>query len=61
MTQPADFTKVDQVAIVGIVLIHQCLELVVVETAGKYGVDDLHYDRHDVNEIGRLGVRILGG
>ena len=56
-TQPADFTKVEQVAVVGIDLVHQCLELAVVEAAGKYGVDDLHHDRHDVNKIGRLGTQ----
>ena len=56
-TQPADFTKVEQVAVVGIDLVHQCLELAVVEAAGKYGVDDLHHDRHDVDKIGRLGAQ----
>ena len=29
----------------------------VVQAAGEDGVDDLHHNRHDVNEVGRLGAQ----
>ena len=41
-TQPANFEK--------------CLELAVIQYAGEDGFDDLHRNRHDVNEVGRLGA-----
>ena len=58
-TQPANFTKVKQIAILHADLINQCLELAMIQAAGEDGVDDLHHNRHDVNEVGRLGAKSL--
>ena len=40
-------------------LVNQCLELAVIRAAGEDGVDDLHHNIHDVNEVGRLGTQSL--
>ena len=40
-------------------LVNQCLEQAVIQAAGEDGVDDLHHNRHDVNEVGRLGAESL--
>ena len=54
-TRPANFEKVKQIAVLHVDLVSQCLELAVIQAAGEDGVDDLHHNRHAVNEIGRLG------
>ena len=54
-TQPANFAKVKQIAVLHADLVYQCLA--VIQAAGEDGVDDLHHNRHDVNEVGRLGTR----
>ena len=58
-TQPANFAKVKQIAILHVDLVNQCLELAVMQAAGEDGVDDLHHNTHDVNEVGRLGAQSL--
>ena len=58
-TQPAKFAKVKQIAVLHADLVYQCLELAVIQAAGEDGVDDLHHNRHDVNEVGRLVTRSL--
>ena len=40
-------------------LVNQCLELAVIQAVGEDGVDNLHHNRHDVNEVGRLGAQRL--
>ena len=30
-----------------------------IQAAGEDGVDNLHHNRHDVNEVGRLGAQSL--
>ena len=30
-----------------------------IQAAGEDGVDDLHHNKHDVNEVGRLGAHSL--
>ena len=59
MTQPANFAIVKQIAVLHVGLVNQCLELAVIQAAGEDGVDNLHHDRHDVNEVGRLGANSL--
>ena len=54
--QPANFAKVKQITVD---LVNQCLKLAVIQAAGEYGVDYLHHNRHDVNEVGRLGAQSL--
>ena len=49
-TQPANFAKVKQIAALHLDLVNQCLELI--QAAGEDGVDDLHHNRHDVNDNG---------
>ena len=56
-TQPANFAKVKQIAVLHFDLVNQCLELAVIQAAGEDGVDNLHHNRHDVNEVGRLGTQ----
>ena len=34
-------------------------ELAVIQAAGDDDIDDLHYNRHDVNEVGTLGAQSL--
>ena len=48
-----------QIAVLHVDLVNQCLELAVIQAAGEDGVDDLHHNRHDVNEVGRLGAHSL--
>ena len=57
--QPANFTKVKQIAILHADLVNQCLGLAMIQAAGEDGVDNLHHNRHDVNEVGRLGTQSL--
>ena len=33
--------------------------MAVIQAAGEDGVDDLHHNRHDVNEVGRRGTQSL--
>ena len=40
-------------------LVNHSLELAVIHAAGEDGVDDLHHNRHDVNEVDRLGAQSL--
>ena len=47
-----------QMAILHGDLVNQCLELAVIQAAGEDGVDDLHHNRHDVNEVGRLSLLV---
>ena len=42
-TQPANFAKVKQIAVLHADLVNQCLELAVIQAAGEDGVDDLHH------------------
>ena len=58
-TQPANFAKVKQIDVLHADLVNQCLELAVIQAAGEDGVDNLHHNRHDVNEVGRLGAQSL--
>ena len=58
-TQPANFAIVKQIAVLHVGLVNQCLELEVIQAAGEDGVDNLHHNRHDVNEVGRLGAKSL--
>ena len=58
-TQPANFAKVKQIAVLHVGLVNQCLELAVIQAAGEDGVDNLRHNRHDVNEVGRLGAKSL--
>ena len=58
-TEPANFAKVKQIAVLHVGLVNQCLELAVIQAAGEDGVDDLHHNRHDVNEVGRIGALSL--
>ena len=53
------FTKVKQIAILHVDLVNQCLELAVMQAAGEDGIDDLHHNTHDVNEVGGLGAQSL--
>ena len=57
LTQPANFAKVfkKQIAVLHVDLVNQCLELAVFQAAGEDGVDDLHHNRYDLKEVGRLG------
>ncbi len=43
-TQPANFAKVKQIAVLHVDLVSQCLELAVIQAAGEDGVDDLHHN-----------------
>ena len=58
-TQPANFTKVKQIAVLRVDIVNQCLKLAVIQAAGEDGVDDLHHNRNAVNEVGRLGAQSL--
>ena len=59
-TQPANLAKVKQtIAVLHADLVYQCLALAVIQAAGEDGVDDLRHNRHDVNEVGRLGAQSL--
>ena len=51
--------KVKQIAVLHIDLVNQCFGLAVMQTAGEDGADDLHHNRHDVNEVGRPGAQSL--
>ncbi len=53
----SELRKVKQIAVLHVDLVNQCLELVVIQAAGEDRVNDLHHNRHDVNEVGRLGAR----
>ena len=57
-TQPAKFAKLFK-ANRRNARVNQCLELAVIQSAGEDGVDDLYHNRHDVNEVGRLGAQSL--
>ena len=57
MTQPANFAKEKQIVVLHDDLVNQCLELAVIQAAGEDGVDDFQHNRHDVNEVGRLGAQ----
>ena len=46
-------------AVLHVGLVNQCLELAVIQAAGENGVDNLHHNRHDVNEVGKLGAKSL--
>ena len=48
-----------QIAVLHIDLVNQCLELAMIQAAGEDGVDDLYHNRHDVNEVSRLGAQSL--
>lgn len=48
-----DFADTEQVAAVHLDLVHQYRELVVVKTVDDE-VDDLHRNRHDINEVKKL-------
>ena len=50
----SELRKVKQIAVLHVDLVNQCLELAVIPAAEEDGVDDLHHNRHDVNEVGRL-------
>ena len=43
-TQPANFAKVKQIAVLHVDLVNQCLELAVIQAAGEDGVDDLNHN-----------------
>ena len=58
-TQPVNFEKVKQIAVLYVDLVNQYLELALIQAAGKDVVDDLHHNRHDVNEVGRIGAQSL--
>ena len=58
-TQPANFAKLKQIAVRHADLVNQCMELAVIQAAGEDGVDNLHHNRHDVNEVGRVGAKSL--
>ena len=51
--------RLKQIAVLHVGLVNQCLELAVIQAAGEDGVDNLHHNRHDVNEVGRLGAKSL--
>ena len=46
-------------AVLHVGLVNQCLELAVIQAAGENGVDNLHHNRHDVNDVGKLGAKSL--
>ena len=58
-SQRTSQTYLKQIAVLHADLINQCLELAVIHAAGEDGADDLHHNRHDVNEVGILGAHSL--